>query len=134
MLQVRTQTNNLNIEVKSLNESLNQESKKIIEKGNELIKARKIESNIATCIEQLSNCLPVLECYSKLLKQVNEKKYYPALKTLEQLENDYLPKVSSYRFANQMKDQIPKLKDQIKASSQEDFREFLDNIRSESIL
>jgi hypothetical protein len=89
LLQVRSQTNNLNSEVIGINDSLNQASAEVIDKGNELIKARKIESNIATCIEQLSNCLPVLECYSKLLKQVSEKKYYPALKTLEQLENEY---------------------------------------------
>ncbi len=148
MLQVRSQTNNLNSEVIGINDSLNQASAEVIDKGNELIKARKIESNIATCIEQLSNCLPVLECYSKLLKQVSEKKYYPALKTLEQLENEYLPKVcphfnlfasdyqefshfkvSSYRFASQMREAVPKLKENIKVSSQDDFREFLENIR-----
>lgn len=74
--------------------------------------------------------MPVLDCYSKLLKQVNEKRYYPALKTLEVLENEHLPKVSNYRFACTMKENIPKLKKEIK--SLEDFCEFLQKVRDYS--
>ncbi|CAO1382786.1 unnamed protein product [Diamesa serratosioi] len=129
LLQVRKQTKTLNSEVIDLNDSLNEANEAVIKKGNDLIQARKVESNISNSIDQLSNCLPVLECYSKLLKQVNEKRYYPALKTLELLENEYLPKVAHYRFAAQMKETVPKLKEKIKSSSEEDFREFLENIR-----
>jgi exocyst complex component 6 len=129
LLQVRSQSKNLNHEVREIDNSINSASMGVIAKGNELIKARKVESNIANAIEGLSACLPVLECYSKLLNQVKDKRYYPALKTLEQLENEYLPKVSGYRFAAQMKEAIPKLKENIKKSSEEDFREFLENIR-----
>lgn len=35
-------------------------------------------------------------------------RYYPALKTLEQLEHLYLPRVANYQFAQQMRDSIPK--------------------------
>lgn len=130
LLQVRTQTKNLNDEVISLNEALNEANQGLIKKGFDLLEARKVESNIACTIENLSVCMPVLDCYSKLLKQVNEKRYYPALKTLEVLENEHLPKVSNYRFATTMKENIPKLKKEIK--SLEDFCEFLQKVRDYS--
>lgn len=129
LLLVRSQAKNLNSEVSLLDDSLGKISNGVLNKGNELLKARKVEGNIANAIEGLSSCLPVLECYSKLLDQVREKKYYPALKTLEVLESKHLSKVSEYRFAAQMKEAIPKLKEKIKKSSEEDFREFLENIR-----
>uniref|UniRef100_A0A8D8BZX6 Exocyst complex component n=1 Tax=Culex pipiens TaxID=7175 RepID=A0A8D8BZX6_CULPI len=129
LLLVKSQAQGLNQEVKSLDEGLARASAGVIARGNELVKARKVEGNIAGAIEGLSSCLPVLECYSKLLRQVREKRYYPALKTLEVLENEYLPKVSGYRFSQQMRETIPRLKENIKKSSEEDFREFLENIR-----
>lgn len=127
LLQVRTQTKNLNAEVINLNEALNEANQGLIKKGFDLLEARKVESNIAGTIETLSICMPVLDCYSKLLKHVQEKRYYPALKTLEVLEMEHLPKVSNYRFAAAMKENVPKLKEKIK--SLEDFREFLENVR-----
>jgi exocyst complex component 6 len=127
LLQVRAQTNNLNSEVVSLNEALNEANQGLIRKGYELLEARKVESNIASTIETLSLCMPVLDCYSKLLKQVSEKRYYPALKTLEILENEHLPKVSNYRFATAITENIPRLKKEIK--SLDDFCEFLERVR-----
>lgn len=129
LLQVRSQAKNLNDEVILLDDALGKASTGVLMKGNDLVRARQIESNIANAIDGLSGCLPVLECYSKLIRQVEEKRYYPALKTLEVLENEHLPKMERYRFAAQMKEAVPKLKENIKQSSEADFREFLENIR-----
>lgn len=119
----------MNQEVVSLDDSLRNVSADVLAKGKELVRAREVEGNIVQTIEGLRSCLPVLDCYSKLLKQVAEKRYYPALKTLEQMENEHLPQVSHYRFTVQMRNAVPKLKEMIKQSSEADFREFLENIR-----
>ena len=58
--------------------------------------------------------------------------YYPALKTLEQLEHTYLPRVSKYRFSSDMCDSVPKLRENIKTASNSDFTDFLENIRKHS--
>lgn len=68
---MRTQTKNLNNEVVSLDESLRSVSSDVLTKGKELLHAREVEGNIANTIDGLQSCLPVLDCYSKLLKQVN---------------------------------------------------------------
>lgn len=130
LLQVRAQTNNLNTEVNGLNKSLNEANQGLIKKGYELLEARKVEKNIASTIETLSVCMPVLDCYSKLLKQVSDKRYYPALKTLEILEREHLPKVSNFRFSTAISDNIPRLKKEIK--SLDDFRDFLEKVRDYS--
>ena len=101
-------------------------------KANELVKARQVEKNIAATIESLANCLPVLQTFSKLSRQMREKRYHPALKTLEQLENIHLPKISHCRFASKMKDQIPKLRTSIKEASMRELKDFLENIRKYS--
>jgi len=58
--------------------------------------------------------------------------YYPALKTLEQLEHTYLPRVSKYRFSQSMCETIPKMRDSIKNASMSDLKDFLENIRRHS--
>ena len=63
---------------------------------------------------------------------MKEKRYHPALKTLEQLENIHLPKISHCRFASKMKDQIPKLRTSIKEASMRELKDFLENIRKYS--
>lgn len=58
--------------------------------------------------------------------------YYPALKTLEQLEHTYLPRVSKYRFAQTMCATIPKMRDSIKNASMSDLKDFLESILKHS--
>ena len=59
-------------------------------------------------------------------------RYYPALKTLEQLEHTHLPRISKYRFCQSMCETIPKLRDSIKDASMSDLKDFLENIRKHS--
>nr|CAD7423885.1 unnamed protein product [Timema monikensis] len=129
LLQVRSQAKSLNSEVVQLDEELQASAASVVVKGEELVQARRVESNIAAAIENLSLCLPVLTTYAKLQKQMKEKRYYPALKTLEQLEHLYLPRVANYRFSHQMKENIPKLRENIKEASMSDLKDFLENIR-----
>ncbi|XP_011874508.1 PREDICTED: exocyst complex component 6B isoform X1 [Vollenhovia emeryi] len=132
LLQVRSQAQQLNAEILELDKCITATSTKVIEKGEELVKARKVESNMAAAVDSLTMCLPVLAAYAKLQKQLKDKRYYPALKTLEQLEHHDLPKVTNYRFSSQITQQIPQLRENIKDASMSDLRDFLENIRKHS--
>ncbi|KAL0119432.1 hypothetical protein PUN28_007730 [Cardiocondyla obscurior] len=132
LLQVRSQAQQLNADILELDKCITSTSTKVIEKGEELVKARKIESNMAAAVDSLTMCLPVLAAYAKLQKQLKDKRYYPALKTLEQLEHHDLPKVTNYRFSSQITQQIPQLRENIKDASMSDLRDFLENIRKHS--
>jgi hypothetical protein len=50
-------------------------------------------------------------------------RFYPALKTLEQLEHTYLPRVSSHWFSQTMADDIPKQRESIKEASMTDLKD-----------
>ncbi|XP_073096791.1 exocyst complex component 6 isoform X2 [Manis javanica] len=60
------------------------------------------------------------------------KWYYSALKTMEQLENVYFPRVSQYRFCQLMIENLPKLREDIKEISMSDLKDFLESIRKHS--
>ena len=64
----------------------------------------------------------VLEMYAKLQDQMRNRRYYPALKTLEQLEHTYLRRIKRFRFAEIMKNSIPVFRDKIKEASMADLR------------
>ncbi|XP_074641580.1 exocyst complex component 6B-like isoform X2 [Tubulanus polymorphus] len=132
LLQVRTDAGRLQEEIRSINELLQVSGKALLEKGAELINCRKIQKNIALAIERLNLCQPVLQTYKTLKEQMKQKRYYPALKTLEQLEHTHLPRVHKYKFAQIMAEQIPKLREDIKEASMSDLRDFLENIRKHS--
>ncbi|XP_029465776.1 exocyst complex component 6 isoform X9 [Rhinatrema bivittatum] len=70
--------------------------------------------------------------YSKLKEQMDVKRYYSALKTMDQLENIYLPKVGQYRFCQIMVENLPKLREEIKEISMSDLKDFLESIRKHS--
>lgn len=81
-------------------------------------------------------------------------RYYPALKSLEQLEHNYLPQVARYRFTNHFRESIPKygsdlknlfsyfdclvlvflcrFRKQIQDSSMSELKDFLENVRKSS--
>ncbi|XP_037660075.1 exocyst complex component 6 isoform X4 [Choloepus didactylus] len=108
------------------------EKLKVILQTEDIIRCRIQQRNITTVVEKLQLCLPVLEMYSKLKEQMSTKRYYSALKTMEQLENVYFPRVSQYRFCQLMIENLPKLREDIKEISMSDLKDFLESIRKHS--
>ncbi|KAI1303067.1 Exocyst complex component 6B [Halotydeus destructor] len=129
LLQVRPQAQRLKKEITSINQETLKSAENVQRKAEELIRCRRIQCNAENAIEHLTVCLSVLEIYEKLVSQMNENKYYPALKTLEQLEHTYLPRVSKYRFAQAMCVKIPLIREQIKDASMKGLKDFLENVR-----
>lgn len=60
------------------------------------------------------------------------RRYYPALRTLEQLELTCLPRAGQYRFCSIMADNIPKLRTHIRDTAMTQLRDFLESIRKHS--
>ena len=129
LLGVRLETAKLREQIVETNEDIQESAKALLSKSKELVTCRRVQSNITSAIDTLSTCLPVLETYSKLQNQMKQKRYYAALKTLEQLEHTYLPHVSKYRFSQVMTEAIPELRRGIKDASMSDLKDFLENIR-----
>lgn len=62
-------------EIQEVNNSLQDSCTPLMTKGEELVRCRRIQRNIAAAIENLNLCLPVLEMYGKLQDQMKTKRY-----------------------------------------------------------
>uniref|UniRef100_A0A669DMP9 Exocyst complex component n=1 Tax=Oreochromis niloticus TaxID=8128 RepID=A0A669DMP9_ORENI len=132
LLKVRGEAQKLKSQVTETNRHLQENGKELTTSMEELRQCRVQQRNIATTIDKLTHCLPVLEMYSRLQEQMRAKRYYPALRTLEQLEQTCLPKAGQYRFCSIMAENIPKLRIQIRDTAMSQLRDFLESIRKHS--
>ncbi|XP_072522811.1 exocyst complex component 6 isoform X2 [Salminus brasiliensis] len=132
LLKVRADAEKLMGQVTDTNRRLQDAGREVTAQTEEVIRCRIQQRNMATTVEKLQLCIPVLEMYSKLKEQLESKRYYAALKTMEQLENIYIPRVSKYRFCQIMAETLPKLREEIKEISMSDLKDFLESIRKHS--
>ncbi|KAG7462087.1 hypothetical protein MATL_G00198870 [Megalops atlanticus] len=132
LLKVRGEAQKLKSQVTETNRRLQNDGKELLNTMEELKQCRLQQRNIATSIDKLTHCLPVLEMYSKLQEQMRSKRYYPALRTLEQLEHTCLPRAGRYRFCAIMAENIPQLRTHIRDVSLSDLKDFLESIRKHS--
>lgn len=132
LLKVRGEAQKLKSQVTETNRHLQDDGKELIGSMEELQKCRVQQRNMASTIDKLSHCLPVLEMYSRLQEQMRAKRYYPALRTLEQLEHTCLPRAGQYRFCSIMAENSPKLRTQIRDTAMTQLRDFLESIRKHS--
>ncbi|XP_032355303.1 exocyst complex component 6B isoform X4 [Etheostoma spectabile] len=132
LLKVRGEAQKLKSQVTETNRRLQDDGKQLMGSMEELQLCRVQQRNIATTIDKLAHCLPVLEMYTRLQEQMRAKRYYPALRTLEQLEHTCLPRAGQYRFCSIMAENIPKLRTQIRDTAMTQLRDFLESIRKHS--
>ncbi|KAJ8332159.1 hypothetical protein SKAU_G00428390 [Synaphobranchus kaupii] len=132
LLKVRGEAQKLKSQVTETNQRLQCDGKELVVTMEELKLCRLQQRNIATSIDKLTHCLPVLEMYSRLQEQMRAKRYYPALRTLEQLEQTCLPQAGQYRFCSIMAENIPRLRTQIRDVSMSELKDFLESIRKHS--
>ncbi|XP_014869691.1 PREDICTED: exocyst complex component 6 isoform X3 [Poecilia mexicana] len=132
LLKVRADAEKLMGQVTDTNRRLQDAGRDVTAQTEEVICCRIQQRNMATTVEKLQLCIPVLEMYSKLKEQLDSKRYYAALKTMEQLENVYIPRVSQYRFCQIMAENLPILREEIKEISMSDLKDFLESIRKHS--
>ncbi|XP_065104847.1 exocyst complex component 6B isoform X1 [Paramisgurnus dabryanus] len=132
LLKVRGEAQKLKVQVTDTNQRLQNNGKELLTTMDELRQCRLQQRNIATTIDKLTHCLPVLEMYNKLQEHMRTKRYYPALRTLEQLEESCLPQAGSYRFCSIMAENIPRLRTHIRDVSMSDLKDFLESIRKHS--
>ncbi|XP_036936977.1 exocyst complex component 6 isoform X1 [Acanthopagrus latus] len=132
LLKVRADAEKLMGQVTDTNRRLQEAGREVTAQTEEVIRCRIQQRNMATTVEKLQLCIPVLEMYSKLKEQLESKRYYAALKTMEQLEKVYIPRVSQYRFCQIMAENLPRLREEIKEISMSDLKDFLESIRKHS--
>uniref|UniRef100_A0A668S9X4 Exocyst complex component n=1 Tax=Oreochromis aureus TaxID=47969 RepID=A0A668S9X4_OREAU len=114
LLKVRADAEKLMGQVTDTNRRLQDAGREVTAQTEEVIRCRVQQRNMATTVEKLQLCIPVLEMYSKLKEQLESKR------------------VSQYRFCQIMAENLPRLREEIKDISMSDLKDFLESIRKHS--
>uniref|UniRef100_A0A915BPH7 Exocyst complex component n=2 Tax=Parascaris univalens TaxID=6257 RepID=A0A915BPH7_PARUN len=132
LLQLKSRCLEIKEDVVCIDNAVQESSRQLQKRSAEIVRYRKLQKNANTAIEHISICLPVLEHYARLNELMQQKKYYQALKVLEELEHTYLVHVDKYRFTQSLQKSMAPIREQIKEKSFSEFTDFLENIRKVS--
>jgi hypothetical protein len=73
----------------------------------ELIETRQTLVNLELGLEAIQGCLFVMETCRNVSLQIDNKKYYSALKSIQELQSNYINKVKMFSFASLVNDWLP---------------------------
>uniref|UniRef100_A0A667XRG5 Exocyst complex component n=1 Tax=Myripristis murdjan TaxID=586833 RepID=A0A667XRG5_9TELE len=132
LLKVRADAEKLMGQVTDTNRRLQEAGREVTAQTEEVIRCRIQQRNMATTVEKLQLCIPVLEMYSKLKEQLESKRYPSHTSCPLGLFCCVPCRVSHYRFCQIMAENLPRLREEIKEISMSDLKDFLESIRKHS--
>ncbi|TKR80500.1 hypothetical protein L596_014567 [Steinernema carpocapsae] len=129
LVQLKEKCSEIKQDVKEIDEDIHVKSERLHKQSAEVVRYRKLQKNVTTAIDQITMCLPVLDNYAKLQELMKNKKYYLALKVLEELDHTYLNHVDKYRFTQTLANSMRPIREEIRLKTFDEFKDFLANIR-----
>eukprot|EP01133_Synstelium_polycarpum_P009823 gene9823-11473_t len=123
----------LNQSVKNLNYELQQTGTRFVNKAEELFTLKRTKDNIRRTKEILNNCQYAILMGMKIKEHVKAKRYYLAIKNMDQLHNVYLKRLNDFQFARNMSANIPVLKEEIKMAVKDEFNSWMVLIKEKSV-
>eukprot|EP01132_Coremiostelium_polycephalum_P005945 gene5945-7404_t len=133
-LGLKQENTELKQSVINLNYELQETGSRYVNKAEELMSYKRIKDNIKRTKEILNNCQYAILLRMKIDDYVKEKKYYHAIKNLDQLHNVYLKRLSDFQFARNMDFNIPILKEEIKKLVKDEFNSWMVQIKERSAI
>ncbi|KAG4104788.1 exocyst complex subunit Sec15-like-domain-containing protein [Neocallimastix lanati (nom. inval.)] len=132
LLKVRVGAENLKNKIIDLNDEMQLSGEELIEKKKQLITDKKILNNINLTISTLKHCLSILDKTNKINIQIENHKYYSALRMVEELQTIHLSNIIQFQFAQHIQECIPLMKDKIKIAVTKEMKTWLIKIRENS--
>ncbi|ONI30858.1 hypothetical protein PRUPE_1G277600 [Prunus persica] len=117
-------------ELSSDNFKLQEVGSALLIKLEELLESYSIKKNVTEAIKMSKNCVQVLELCVKFNKHISEGQFYPALKTLDLIEKNYLQNIPVRAVRMIVEKRIPIIKLHIEKKVTSQFNEWLVHIRS----
>lgn len=135
---VREGTVTLTAEILKLNQSIQASTEKLVEQKGALVNTTAVRQNIADATGALKESLKVLHALNSSHDLIRRKKYYLALKSLEDLQNEYLVPIlqncyaTQHRLADVIQKSIPGSQKTISEAVMTDLNTWLFRIRETS--
>ncbi|XP_010247656.1 PREDICTED: exocyst complex component SEC15A-like isoform X2 [Nelumbo nucifera] len=122
----------LKSELSSDNFRLQEVGSSLLLKLEDLLESYSIRKNINEAIKMSKICIQALDLCLKCNDHVKEGRFYPALKTLDQIERNFLQNVPVKALQKVIEKRIPSIKSHIEKKVCSEFNEWLVNIRNKA--
>lgn len=136
--KVREGTVSLTSEILDLNQSIQASTEKLAEQKQALVTTRGVRQNITEVSDALEESLKILHAVNNADDLRRKKKYYAALKSLEDLQNEYLVPIiqnkyaAQYKLADMIQKSLPASQKAISEAVMSDLNTWLFHIRESS--
>ncbi|TRX94885.1 hypothetical protein FHL15_004346 [Xylaria flabelliformis] len=98
---VRERTVTLTADILELNQSIQASTEKLAAQKQALVHTRAVRENISDVSEALTESLKILHSVNNAHELIRKKKYYGALKSLDDLQNEFLVPIIQNQYATQ---------------------------------
>ncbi|ROT40152.1 exocyst complex subunit Sec15-like protein [Sodiomyces alkalinus F11] len=136
--QVREGTVSLTTEILQLNQSIQASTERLADQKRGLVNTRAVRRNIADASISLKESLEILHAVNHTHELIRKQKYYAALKSLDDLQNEHLVPIIQNKYATQNRladtihKSIPSLQKVISEAVMNDLNTWLFRIRETS--
>ncbi|XP_059646024.1 exocyst complex component SEC15A isoform X2 [Cornus florida] len=117
-------------ELSSDNFRLQEVGSSLLFKVEELLESYSIKKNVTEAIKMSRNCVQVLDLCVKCNNHISDGRFYPALKTVDLIEKNYLQNIPVRALRMLMEKRIPIIKSHIEKKVTSQVNEWLVHIRS----
>ncbi|SPO30136.1 related to secretory pathway protein (exocyst complex protein Sec15) [Ustilago trichophora] len=132
LLKVRSGTVTLKHRIGELNEDVQAGGSSLGSKKKQLLETQRTAANVGDAIDSLQTCLRVLDLADRVDGLIQDKKYFAALRSLQELEMVHLRGVLHHDFAKHMMEGIPQMRNQVKEAVTRELKEWLFQVREKS--
>jgi hypothetical protein len=122
---IRSDVQDLKASIVAFHRRVSDKGEDVLEKMRELMEHRSTRRNINHTIDLVKGCMYIINLAGKAMDQIESRKYFSALKTLDQLQRLYLPRYANYDFAAYVAARIPLMTLRVKDSVRGEFYEWL---------
>ena len=129
LLRIREGTVNLTNEILDLNQSIQSSTEKLVDQKKALVESRGVRQNINEASHALQDCLEVLRLANQVQELLEKKKYYAALRALDELQSVHLRNVGQYKLSDLIQQSVPETQNKIANEVMKDLNTWLFRIR-----
>ncbi|KAK7205950.1 exocyst complex subunit Sec15-like-domain-containing protein [Myxozyma melibiosi] len=126
LARVKQNSEQMRSSVLGINQSIQQSGRAL----NKMLKdSQGARSNIDDATAALRQCLKVLHMTNQVYEMIEQKKYFQALKSLDDLQKNHLQEVAQFEFAQRIRHSVPVMKDTIKEDVHTDLSVWLQSVQ-----
>jgi hypothetical protein len=133
LLKVRSDAETVKQDLHQFDQNYQKTGQNLLALKQKLSAQRKAYINVETASNTLKACLFILELANKINFLIEQKKYYSALKTLEEMQNYHLnSSLSQFEFVKHVQECIPSVQNYVKSQVLAQLKEWFVTIREQS--